>query len=129
MNAWKQRASRWQPPTLRQVVADLQVNIADAAKRESEAHAAIRIYQPGDERLGMAMEDSRRYHHEQKHWRDYLEYHRGLLQRHPGLADKPAEVAYKRDRAPQPAPVRMGHVVPLPNPPAENDIDDSEVPF
>ncbi len=126
--AWQARAARWVPPTLRQMIGDLQANINDAARREADARAAARVYQPGDERLGMAIEDTKRYVAEQKHWREYLAYYRGLLERHPGLADKPAEEAIKRDRAAKPAPVRMGAVIPLPNPPAENDISDDDIP-
>ena len=90
-----QHARGWTPPTLREVVAGMQANIAQAQREESAAEAAMMRFQPGDERLNEAKSAHLRARCEQPHWREQLRYWRGLLERFPELAERPAEEAVK----------------------------------
>lgn len=127
---WRQRSAKWTPATLREVIWGCQHSIDEAARNEAHARQAFNLYQPGDARLGQAMEDAPRFAAEQKHWRQYLDYFRGLLERHPELGDRPAEEAVKADMRRDVKPpngVNGAQVIPLPNP--ANDIADEEIPF
>lgn len=133
---WQDRTRNWTPPTLRETVAGMAELINQAAVEERNAHASVQRFNPGDERLTKAQGDVRRCAADQRHWRQQLEYYRGLLDRFPHLADKPTHDAQRADYR-QPAMRKTGNTILRSVPPAPHwserepgadDLDPS-VPF
>lgn len=141
----------WAPPSLRTVIQSMQENIAEAARLEGEARRRVASLGDGLMRTGaapaealalkgqrdQAERDAIRYRSEQVHWREYLEYYRGLLRKFPLLADRPAEEAVKRDFAKTANVIDMEparphwseapRLLPVPNQPQE--VSEDEIPF
>ena len=76
-------------PTLRETVANLPANIAEAALLETAALTAYRELQPGDKQENAARYFIRQARCEKAGWRDYLSVYRVWLETHPDLADLP----------------------------------------
>lgn len=129
---WTDRTRTWTPPTLRETTAAMQENINASAVEERNAHAGVERFPPGDERLAKAQRDVLRCPADQRHWRQQLEYYRGLLDRFPHLADKPTWDAIGADYA-RATPIRRREgagVTPIRRAEREPGEDDlSSVPF
>lgn len=131
--SWRDKARSWVPPTLRETVAAMQLNAERAEQARRNAVADTTKFQPGDPRLGQAMEDVGKYAAEEPHWRAYGDYYRGLLQRYHDLADRPALEAVKREKdSPAPAKVLPMRETPHWSEPAAERVpggDDFEEPL
>jgi len=120
----------WVPPTLRELVANMNGLVETAAREESKSLAAMQQLQPGDARLGDARYDVTRYRAEQQHWRGQLAYWRDLLTRYPQLADKPAAMAVKADAGRVPsreeAPPKPHWSEPRERQPGDDDFEEAQ---
>lgn len=118
----------WTKPTLTEVVDGYAALVKDAARNEQLARVSVDTLPPGDDRLKQAQLDLMRYPHEQRHWREYLNFYRALLLRYPEHAHKPSEHALAVSRGAKPSPPAV--VVPLHSVPREPGADDrDELPF